>query len=298
MITPKIDLHFHSNFSDGKLSVSAIADIIKTNQIKICSLTDHDSVEGINEFKNFLSGSEILVIPGVELTAKFGYNEIHILAYDFDINVVTEILKERNEIVRQQKIEEMEKAVVLSREQGFDITNNLSPLPRQPVSLTIALDICSKKTNQNILVVRHGKEFIPEDIFYEYQAPGKPCFVERSGVTVEWLINKFKGVAGDLIIGHPFVSVSVVTKPLDETEIYSLIKAGMTGIEIYHNHTSDDQIKFLKEIVDERQICYTGGSDSHGKLTNTPIGEYGRGNFVPSFKLTSYISGDLNIKYE
>lgn len=292
MLIPKIDLHFHSNFSDGKLSVSEIADIIKASQIKVCSLTDHDSVAGIDELKSFLDGSGVLVIPGVELTAKFGHNEIHVLAYDFDVNVVVEILKERNEIVRQQKIEEMEKVIILSREQGFDITNGLSPLPKQPVSLTVALDICSKRTNQDMLAVRHSKEFIPEDIFYEYQAPGKPCFVERSGVTVEWLINKFKGVARDLIIAHPFVSVSVVTKPLGKAEIDSLIEAGMTGIEIYYNHTSDEQIQFLEEIVSERQICYTGGSDWHGKPTDAPIGQYGHSNPVPSFKLTNYKSED------
>lgn len=288
MATPKIDLHFHSNCSDGKLSVAEIADIIKSRQLEICSLTDHDSVAGVSELKSLLDGSGILVIPGAELTAKFGHNEIHILAYDLDIDAAAEILKERNELVKQQKIQEMEKAIILSRRQGFNITDGLLPLPKQPVSLTVALDICSKKTNQDILTARHGKEFIPEDIYYEYQAPGKACFVERSGVTIEWLVNKFKGVAQDLVIAHPFVSVSVVTKPLIKEEIDSLIKVGMTGIEIYHDHTSDDQIKFLKEMVNERQICYTGGSDSHGKSTNTPIGEYGHGNFIPSFKLTNY----------
>lgn len=288
MPVSKIDLHFHSNFSDGKLSVAEIADIIKASQIKICSLTDHESVAGIEELKSFLNNSGVLVIPGVELTAKFGHNEIHVLAYDFDINVVAEILKERNELVKQQKIEEMKKAIILSREQGFDITEGLSIIPKQPVTLTIALDICSKKTNQDMLIARHGKEFLPEDIFYEYQAPGKPCFVERSGVTVEWLVNKFKGVAQDLIIAHPFVSVSVVTKPLSKIEIDSLIEKGITGIEIYHEHTSDEQIKFLEDLVNDRKISYTGGSDFHGGLNSTPIGYYSYDRLMSSFKLTSH----------
>lgn len=285
---PTIDLHIHSSYSDGKLSVSELASQIKEIGLKYCALTDHDTVSGISELVEYLQGSGITVIPGVELTAKFGYNEIHLLAYDFEIDSVAEILLERNDLVTKQKIAEMKSAISLSREQGFDISDGLVPLPKQPVSLTVALDICSKKNNQDLLIARHGKEFIPEDIFYEYQAPGKPFYVERSGVTVEWLINKFKGVAQDLIIAHPNVSVSVVSRSLSMSEIENLIEAGMTGIEIYHDRTTDDQIKSLEKLVNDRNFSYTGGSDSHGRINGTPIGQYGNGNSIPGFKLTNY----------
>lgn len=284
----KFDLHFHSTYSDGKLSVPELAAIIKLEKLKFCALADHNSIDGIRELETSLDGSGVKVITGVELTAKYNDNEVHILAYDFDINEAAEVVRERSELVRRQKIEEMKKAIYLSRREGFEITAGLAPSDRQPVTLTTALDICANRLNQEIFIKRHGRELMPEDVYYEYQAPGKSCAVERSGVTVEWIVEKFKKVARDLIIAHPFVSVSVVTKPLDETRIRDLLRLGITGIEVYHDKVSAEQISLLKKIINEQGVHYTGGSDFHGKETDTPIGQYGAGRAIPDFCLSNY----------
>lgn len=287
----EFDFHFHSTHSDGKLSVPELAEIIRTKKLNLCSLTDHNSVDGIRELEACLDGSGIKVIPGVELTTKYNEDEVHILAFDFDVDDVAKLLKERNEFVRRQKIEEMKKSIESSRKEGFEITHGLLPVEKQPVTLTIALDICASQFNQEIFFKRHGKPFIPEDVFFEYQAPDKSCAVERSGVSAEWIVEKFKGVARDLIIAHPFVRVSVVTKPLDETRIKDLLTIGMTGIEMYHSKTSDEQIALIKSIVQEKELHYTGGSDFHGRETDPSIGEYGPDRTLPDFCLTNYASG-------
>lgn len=285
----KFDLHFHSTYSDGKLSVPELATIIKQEKLKFCALVDHNTVEGIQELQTCLNDSGITVISGTELTAKSdNENEIHILAYDFDINEAKKILNERNDLVRQQKIEEMKKAIHLSRKEGLEIKENLAPTEKQPATLTTALDICASRANQKLFLKKYGKELLPEDVYYQYQAPGKSCAVKRSGVTVEWLVEKFKNVAQDLIIAHPFVSVSVVTKPLDEPRIKDLLQRGITGIEAYHNKTSDEQIILLKKIIRERGIHYTGGSDFHGNKTDTTIGQYGPARAIPNFCLSRY----------
>jgi len=291
----KLDLHFHSNYSDGKLPVSEIAAIIKSEKLKFCALVDHDSVAGVRELETYLNGSGTKVITGVELTARYNENEIHILAYDFNIDVAAEILKERKELVGLQKIEEMKKAIQLFRGEGFEITDGLVPSEKQPVGLTVALDVCASRFNQDLFTKRHAKLIIPEEVYYEYQAPGKSCAVERSDITVEWLVKKFKRVARDLIIAHPFVSVSVVTKPLNEKDISNLVRIGLTGVEVYHNETSDEQISLVKRIVRERGLHYTGGSDSHGKKGDTPIGQYGSNRTIPDFYLSNYNSNiELN----
>lgn len=286
----KFDLHFHSTYSDGKLSVPELAKIIRAKKLDLCALTDHNTIDGIRELEARLVGSGIRVIPGVELTAKYNEDEIHVLALDFDIDLVAKILKERNELVRHQKIEEMKKAIKLSRREGFEITDGLVPVEKQPVTLTIALDICARQFNQDLFIKRHAKRFIPEDIYYEYQAPGKSCAVERSGVTADWIVEKFKGVARDLIIAHPFVSVSVVTKPLDEARMKDLLRIGMTGIEMYHSKISDEQISLIKKIVKEKGLHYTGGSDFHGRKTDPSVGQYGLNRTLPDFFLSNYAS--------
>ncbi|MFA4953932.1 MAG: PHP domain-containing protein [Patescibacteria group bacterium] len=284
----KFDFHFHSTYSDGKLSVPELAEMIKTEKLSLCALTDHNTVDGTRELGMCLNGSGITVVPGVELSVKYDENEVHILALDFDIDRAVEILKERNELVRDQKIEEMKKAIELSRTEGLEITDGLLPVEKQPVTLTLALDICANRVNQGLFIKKHGKPLIPEDIFFEYQAPGKSCAVERSGVTAEWIVEKFKGVAQDLIIAHPFVSVSVVTKPLDEVRMKDLIRIGMTGIEMYHSKTSNEQISLIEKIVTEKGLHYTGGSDFHGRKTDPSIGQYGHDLTLPDFHLSHY----------
>jgi len=286
----KFDLHFHSNHSDGKLSISELAVIIKEEKLEYCALADHNTVSGVRGLTKALVNSPTKVIPATEITAKYNDNEIHILAYDFDIDEAAEILNERAEILRVKKIEEIKIAMKLSRQAGLEVARDLEPLEKQPVSLTVALDICANSINQKFFLKQYGKQLIPEDIYYLYQAPGKSCAVERSGVTVEWVIRKFKKVARALIIAHPFVSVSVVTKPLDETGIDDLLKLGLTGIEVYHNNTSKEQIEFLKIKALKEQIHYTGGSDFHGKINDTPIGQYVPLSVIPDFYLPNFKS--------
>lgn len=290
----EIDLHIHSTYSDGKLSVLQIAEIIKEKKLKYCALADHNSVNGIQELTAVLKNTDITVIPATELTVKYNNNEIHVLAYDFDVDLAAEIIKERNKIVHSQKNEEMKSAIKLSREAGLKVTDDLSLNEKQPATLTIALDICANSTNQDFFLKKFNKQLTPEDVFYEYQAPGKFCAVERSGVTVEWIIQKFKGIAQDLIIAHPFVSVSVVSLPLNESEINNLLNIGLTGIEVYHDRTTDEQIDLSKKIVKEQSLHYTGGSDSHGREGDAPIGQYGDGRFIPSFFLTNHKSNLIN----
>lgn len=286
----KLDLHFHSTYSDGKLSVPELASIIKQQELNYCALVDHNCIDGIRELEKYLAGSGVILIHGVELTAKYGKDEVHVLAYDFDIDEAAKIVAERNELVRSQKIEEMKRAINLSRKEGFVITDGLVPLKKQPVTLTTALDICANSINQELFIRRHGKKLAPEEVYWEYQAPGKSCEVERSGVTVDWLVKKFRGITRDLIIAHPFVSVSVVTKPLDEVRINDLLSIGVTGVEVYHNQTSDEQISLLKRIVSDRGIHYTGGSDFHGNSKDSPIGHFGPDRSVPGFYLANYSS--------
>ncbi len=81
-----IDLHCHSNFSDGDFSVRELAEIFHKNKIEIASLTDHNSIKGCMEFKNALSEYKIKFIYGTEINIEIYSNrEIHLLIYGFDL---------------------------------------------------------------------------------------------------------------------------------------------------------------------------------------------------------------------
>jgi len=283
-----LDLHFHSTFSDGRLTVPELAVMISEKNLTHCALTDHNTVEGIRELERCLGGSATKVIPGVELTAKYQDDEVHLLAYDFDIDKAQRILEELRELIRIQKIEEMSVAIQLFQKAGFEVTKALQPNEKQAVGLTIVLDICNKRFNQDLFFQRHSQVLTPMDLHFTYQAPGKTCAVERSGVTIDWLVQKFKGVAKDLIIAHPFVSVNDIVKPLGENRLDDVLKKGITGIEVYQKETSPSQIEILKRVVNERSLHYTGGSDFHGKEKNSSLGCYNGKDIIPGFHLTNH----------
>jgi hypothetical protein len=283
-----IDLHIHSNYSDGLLSIKQLISIIKKLDLDFCSLTDHDTVDGVEEFINNLRDDKVKTIPGVELTALYKNREIHILAYDFNVNKVKKILKKRNEIVNRKKIKELNEAVKLFLLQGFEVSNCLKVSKNNPVGLTIALDVYNNQKNQEKLLKRHGKKISPKEFYYFYQAPNTPCFVPRSGVDIEWILKQFKGVAKDLILAHPFNPVSFLMPPLLLDDINNIIKLGIDGIEIYHPGLEKKQINILEKIVFERKLKFTGGSDFHGKDKNQKIGFYSNKKPINFFKLYEF----------
>ena len=286
-----IDLHFHSSYSDGKLSVPELVGLLKNSGIKVCALTDHDTVAGVLELEQALTGTGIVSIPAVELTALHNDREVHLLAYDFDVAQMREVLDERNHIVARQKQEEMKQAVSLFRRAGIEISSDLQPADKRPVGYTIAVDICSNEKNQEFFVKNYGRRFTRDDVYFEYQVPNKACAVQRSGVTIEWIIHKLQAIAKDLIIAHPFVAPSIVMQPLEEQDIERMLELGITGLEVYHDQTSDSQIQWLEKIVQQKGLNYTGGSDFHKLDDTTPLGHYDKDREVKSFKLLNYHFG-------
>ncbi|MFA5126546.1 MAG: PHP domain-containing protein [Patescibacteria group bacterium] len=281
----KIDLHFHSIYSDGKLTTSELAALIKKSKLKYCSLTDHDTVAGITELKKYLKGQDIIVIPGVELMALYKQKVVHILAYNFKITEIKGILQKKQKITEQKKFSEFELAKKLFKQNGFTVNNGLKIKKEQPVGLTIALDIYNNPKNLDKI---SGQS--PEQFYNTYQAPGAPCYVRRGGVEVEWIIDNFRKITEDLILAHPFNPVNKFAKPLDVTSIKQLVGLGLDGIEIYHPELSDEQINILKNLAQKNNWYFTGGSDFHSyeENNNKKLGYIKNGSTINSFKLHGY----------
>ena len=79
-LSGKVNLHIHTNYSDGKADFKKVLDNAKKNGYKLISITDHNTVEGHKHYQD-----EIL-ITGVEFDCWFGYVFIHLLAYNIDVN--------------------------------------------------------------------------------------------------------------------------------------------------------------------------------------------------------------------
>jgi PAS domain S-box-containing protein len=84
--TKLIDLHCHSNFSDGLLRPSELADLLQASGVTVAALTDHDTIDQQQLFHEELKRREIGYISGLEMSVQYGEEEVHLLAYGFDPN--------------------------------------------------------------------------------------------------------------------------------------------------------------------------------------------------------------------
>ena len=86
-----IDLHTHTNYSDGDLSPYELIRLAIEKNIGILAITDHDTLDGIKTIDKsdfLIANSGIQIIDGIELSAKVPKGRMHILGYDMDINDV------------------------------------------------------------------------------------------------------------------------------------------------------------------------------------------------------------------
>jgi len=80
----KIDLQFHSTYSDGFFSPTELVGFLVKNKIKVAALTDHNTVKGQDEFKRAAKKANIKVITGMELYVYLEHRHFNILWYNFD----------------------------------------------------------------------------------------------------------------------------------------------------------------------------------------------------------------------
>ena len=80
------DLHIHSHYSDGTYSPTEIVQLAEEKGLQNLALTDHSTLQGLEEFKQAVEKSSLLGILGVEISASFMGSDPHILGYCIDEN--------------------------------------------------------------------------------------------------------------------------------------------------------------------------------------------------------------------
>jgi predicted metal-dependent phosphoesterase TrpH len=254
------DLHMHSTASDGGYSPSDLMKKCKEVQLEIVSLTDHDSVDGIEEAIKKGQTLGLQVIPGIEFSTKYKGKSVHILGYQFDW---------RNDELRSM----LSKQKQLRRERLDIIIEKLKRMnliiePEQVLKHTDGGSIGRPHVAKALIEAGYVKDVA--EAFELYLAEGKPCYVEKSQEmsvqeAIEW-IHRTNGIA---IVAHPdYYGV-------DEDLIDWVRDWGLDGIEVYHRDHDEEAVKRYEDITDsiekqlEISLYRTGGSDFHHE-------EYGR----------------------
>lgn len=273
-----IDMHAHTNYSDGELSPIELIRHAIERRVGIIAITDHDTVNGIKSLdKNdpIIVDSGIKVIDAIELTAQPKKGTMHILGFDIDVNN-----KELNEAMTTLKnsstnrtlsiMEQIKRDynIIFSHEDIKELINSNHNLGRPDLAR---------------LCVKYGYAESVPDAFQKYliDAYNKTLTVNKR-LSYEECIKLIKGANGIPVLAHP--KTLELTKDELTLLIEQMVECGLQGIEVYHSSHTKEEMQMYLEIAKKFNLLVSGGSDFHGPKVK------------PTVHLGSGVDNNLNIK--
>ncbi|MBN2017036.1 MAG: PHP domain-containing protein [Candidatus Cloacimonetes bacterium] len=243
----KIDLHIHSNFSDGTKHPRDIIKETKEQGFDVISITDHDTLDGYQVGKRFARRMNIELVPGVEISSYFQSFDVHILAYFVDVHnrQLVNMLKylQKGRILRAQKILDKldEYGIRLKLKDVFEHVENKKVVGRPHIATAMA-----------------EKEYTTyEEAFWHYIGNDRPAYVRKPTFPPEEVIKIIKEAGGIAILAHPGVIKN-------DFIIADLVDFGLDGLEVFYPLHSQYQRQNYIELAERYGLLMTGGSDYHG----------------------------------
>lgn len=246
MVELKIDLHMHTNHSDGFYSPSELVCKAKENGLDGISITDHDNLSSFKEASKKGKEIGIEVIPGVEISSDIRDKEVHILAYF--IEPENSELERYLSFFREERVKRAERIVNKLRNIGIPL--NFSDVLNKASSGAVGRPHIAQALLERELV---GTYF---EAFNKFIGNGCPAYEKKVHISPQSAFKIINDAGGLTFVAHP--------GNMPEEILKELIESGVDGIEVYHPSHSPQHIKFYKGIVNEYFLLESGGSDYHG----------------------------------
>ena len=247
-----VDLHVHSNASDGTFSPSQVVELAKNAGLDAFALTDHDTTAGVPEALEKGRDLNIEVIPGIEVSSSFDGTEIHILGLfvNSDDPVLAAML-EKMRISRDRRNEKMLEnlaadGISFTKEEICGDNPDTINTRAHIAHALVAKGICSGMDQAFKKYLQYGGRYCPQK---EHLSPEE---------VVKTLISNGAFVA----LAHPF-QYKFGDKKTEEL-IAHMADLGMKGLEVYHSSNNKLESMKLQEMAVRHHLLPTGGSDFHG----------------------------------
>lgn len=266
-----IDLHTHSTCSDGTFTPAEVVKEAAKAGLSAIALTDHDTIDGLEEAIEAGKKYGVEVITGIEFSVAAD-TEMHLLGLDFFLDC-PEIRNILDEMIIQRDKRNIE-VIKLLENIGIHITID-----------DILAEATSKVTGRSQIakaMLKKGYANTIKEAFDKYLSFDKPAFVPRSTLSPEDAIRIIKKCGGKSFLAH-----LNQTGKTDE-ELYTILShlkdCGLDGIEGYYTEYTETMNTRYRKMADDLGLLLSGGSDFHG--TNKDGYEIGKGK------------GNLKIPYE
>ena len=258
-----IDLHTHTNFSDGTDSPTQLINKALAAGISVLGLTDHDSISGWQEAITALRPG-ISLVPGSEISCQTSDGiSVHILGLLFDSENLE--LMGTMQATRENRHGRMAKIITRLNEAGIDIS-------MQDVLDQLAEGATLGRPHLADALVKKGVVASRDEAFTQMLHNKSKYYVSHYSPLPEVAIKMIKAAGGVSVIAHPMASHRGRTISLET--FGSLIDAGLDGVEVDHRDHSPDEKTQLIELAKRNNLVMTGASDYHGNGKLNQLGEY------------------------
>lgn len=275
-----VDLHVHSNRSDGTLSPSQLVDYAMEKGLAAFALTDHDTVDGLEEAIQYAEGlhshgvhgcpdlmtdlaaGKILpngpapivpeVIPGIEFSTEYRRKDIHIVGLYIDYK--SPLLHTQLKTFVDSRITRNQKMCGLLQKAGIPLTYQdlLESFPGAVIT----------RAHYAKYMLSCGYVKTMKEAFDRYVGDGCPCYVPREKVTPVQAVRLILEIGGIPILAHPVLYH--MTEGQLERLTEELKAAGLMGVEAVYSTYTDAEERCIRRLAVRHGLLISGGSDFHG----------------------------------
>lgn len=258
----KIDLHAHSNVSDGTETPADVMASAARAGLDVVALTDHDSTDGWAEASRAAVREGIALVPGMEISCRTEQGiSVHLLSYLHDPThpgLLEEITKSKD-----ARLTRAERMVSLLAEDypltWDDVIHQVAPgatMGRPHIAdALVAAGVVSDRTEAFASILTSRSRY-----WVQHYAPEPALAVE--------LVRAAGGVP---VFAHPVASSR--GRVVGEETYQEMIDAGLAGLEIDHRDNPEEGRKFLRKLASRHNLLITGSSDYHGTGKVNLLGE-------------------------
>lgn len=247
-----IDLHLHSNHSDGTESPAEVMRQAHAHGVRTAALTDHDVMTGWAEAAQAASALGMTFVPGMEMSTLLGWRSIHMLAYlvdPTDAALLAECAR-----IRDDRVGRAER-IVRNIGRDYDLGWEHVLAQTTPDATIGRPHIADALVAQGI--VRDRTEAF-ESILHPSRGYYEPHYAPHPAEAIALIL----AAGGVPIMAHP----ATVSRDhmLPVADIDALVDAGLAGLEIGHRENTERGKRALRELAARRGLIVTGSSDYHG----------------------------------
>jgi predicted metal-dependent phosphoesterase TrpH len=278
-----IDLHLHTTASDGVMRPSEIVRYAKLKGLQAIAITDHDTIEGLEEGLAEGERIDFEVIPGIEISAEHSPGSMHLLGFFIDIH--HPFLNERLGYLQRARAERNPKIVEKLNQLGIKVTYE------EVLKASGGGQVGRPHFAQVLLEKKYVRSY--QEAFERFLRKGAPAYVDKFRFTAKeaiHFINESKGVA---VLAHPNTLHMNGYSEL-ESLVIRLIEEGLKGIEVYYPEHSALEVDQYKALAERHGLLMTGGTDYHGIEKNELDIGVGRGNMKLPYSIVEELKAARN----